>query len=193
LTLDLSGRDVVVAGRVMESGEAVLNRLRAFAFEHRHVQNLAAESRRVDYVSVGPRDMSTTYGGNPITLARRMASSWRSPRWCRWPRTEPGGSCQDGSREIHLTRDLVVRKTLPMDKVVRSNRVAWEQASTKHVVEYDDLLEEARSGAQLFPREAELLQPLLDHQPTVVHFQSGHGLDDVALVKAGARQVVGVD
>ncbi len=80
-----------------------------------------------------------------------------------------------------------------MDKVVRSNRVAWEQASTKHVVEYDELLEEARSGPRLFPREVELLQPLLDNKPTVVHFQSGHGLDDVALVRAGARQVVGVD
>lgn len=80
-----------------------------------------------------------------------------------------------------------------MDEVVRSNRVAWEKASTKHVVEYDELLEEARSDAQFFPREAELLQPLLEEQPTVVHFQSGHGIDDVAMVKAGARQVVGVD
>ncbi|GAB2665562.1 class I SAM-dependent methyltransferase [Kribbella swartbergensis] len=80
-----------------------------------------------------------------------------------------------------------------MDNVVRSNRVAWEKASTKHISEYDELLEEARSGEQLFPREAELLRPLLDDAPTVVHFQSGHGLDDVALVKAGARQVVGID
>ena len=80
-----------------------------------------------------------------------------------------------------------------MDKVVQSNRAAWEKASTKHVHEYDELLEEARSAASLFPREAELLQPLLDDRPVVVHFQSGHGLDDVALVKAGARQVVGVD
>ncbi|MEU4604746.1 class I SAM-dependent methyltransferase [Kribbella sp. NPDC023972] len=80
-----------------------------------------------------------------------------------------------------------------MDEVVRSNREAWEKASTKHVLEYDDLLEEARSDARLFEREAELLRPLLDSRPTVVHFQSGHGLDDVALVKAGAHQVVGVD
>ncbi|WP_433164658.1 class I SAM-dependent methyltransferase [Kribbella sp. CA-247076] len=80
-----------------------------------------------------------------------------------------------------------------MDKVVRSNRVAWEKASTKHVRQYDDLLEQARSGGRFFPREAEILQPLLDDHPTVVHFQSGHGLDDVALVNAGARQVVGVD
>jgi SAM-dependent methyltransferase len=80
-----------------------------------------------------------------------------------------------------------------MDKVVRSNRGAWEQASTKYVNEHDELLEQGRNEARLFQREAELLQPLLGQQPTVVHFQSGHGLDDVALVKAGARQVVGVD
>jgi SAM-dependent methyltransferase len=86
-----------------------------------------------------------------------------------------------------------VRKTPGMDEVVRSNRVAWEEASVKHVREYDELLEEARSGPRLFAREAELLRPLLDERPLVVHFQSGHGLDDVALVKAGARQVVGVD
>jgi ubiquinone/menaquinone biosynthesis C-methylase UbiE len=80
-----------------------------------------------------------------------------------------------------------------MDEVVRSNRVAWERASTKHVVEYDELLEEARNDARFFLREAELLQPLLDEHPTVVHFQSGHGIDDVALINAGARQVIGVD
>jgi SAM-dependent methyltransferase len=80
-----------------------------------------------------------------------------------------------------------------MDKVVRSNRGAWEQASTKYVNEHHELLGQAREGAQLFQREAELLQPLLERQPTVVHFQSGNGLDDVALVKGGARQVVGVD
>jgi SAM-dependent methyltransferase len=80
-----------------------------------------------------------------------------------------------------------------MDELVRANRVAWEQASTKHIVEYDELLEEARSSRQLFPREEELLRPLLDRRPVVVHFQSGHGLDDVALVRAGAARVIGVD
>jgi predicted nicotinamide N-methyase len=29
--------------------------------------------------------------------------------------------------------------------------------------------------------------------PKVVHLQSGHGLDDVALVQAGAESVVGID
>ncbi|MEV0284311.1 MULTISPECIES: class I SAM-dependent methyltransferase [unclassified Kribbella] len=80
-----------------------------------------------------------------------------------------------------------------MDEAVRGNRVAWETASQKHIREYDELLEEALSGPRLFEREAELLQPLLDRRPTVVHFQSGHGLDDVALVNAGADRVVGVD
>ncbi|TCO47718.1 methyltransferase family protein [Kribbella antiqua] len=80
-----------------------------------------------------------------------------------------------------------------MDKLVRANRVAWEQASTFHIEQHDELLEEARSSWQLFPREEELLAPLLANQPRVVHFQSGHGLDDIALVKAGAQSVVGVD
>ncbi|MEI8410379.1 MULTISPECIES: glycosyltransferase [unclassified Kribbella] len=51
LTLDLSGTDAAVAGRVVESGDAVLNRLRALAFEHRHVHN--ANARQVDYVNGG--------------------------------------------------------------------------------------------------------------------------------------------
>ncbi|MGW1343270.1 class I SAM-dependent methyltransferase [Kribbella sp. NPDC002412] len=80
-----------------------------------------------------------------------------------------------------------------MDEAVLGNRVAWETASYKYVREYDELLEEARSGPRLFEREAELLRPLLGWRPTVVHFQSGNGLDDVALVKAGAGRVVGVD
>ena len=80
-----------------------------------------------------------------------------------------------------------------MDEVVRGNRVVWERASGKHVREYDELLAEARDGGRLFAREAELLAPLLADQPVVVHFQSGHGLDDVALVNGGAARVIGVD
>nr|WP_281353447.1 class I SAM-dependent methyltransferase [Phytoactinopolyspora mesophila] len=37
------------------------------------------------------------------------------------------------------------------------------------------------------------MRPLLASSPTVVHLQSGHGLDDIALVAEGARSVVGVD
>ena len=69
----------------------------------------------------------------------------------------------------------------------------WERASEKHVREYGELLEEARGGRSLLERELDLLAPVLAERPMVVHFQSGHGLDDIALVKAGARFVVGVD
>lgn len=80
-----------------------------------------------------------------------------------------------------------------MDEVVAGNRVVWEQASVKHVREYDELLAEARGDEQLVPRERELLGAVLADAPVVVHLQSGHGLDDVGLVKAGARRVIGVD
>lgn len=80
-----------------------------------------------------------------------------------------------------------------MDQRTRQNRTAWEAASQKYVYEYQELLDQARDGSSLFPEEAELLRPLLADSPTVVHLQSGHGLDDVALVGAGARLVIGVD
>ncbi|MFF0266470.1 class I SAM-dependent methyltransferase [Kribbella sp. NPDC004536] len=80
-----------------------------------------------------------------------------------------------------------------MDQVVASNRVVWERASVKHVREYDELLEEARGETLLVPRERELLAEVLAAEPVVVHFQSGTGLDDVGLVKAGARRVISVD
>ena len=80
-----------------------------------------------------------------------------------------------------------------MDNAERRNRTAWETASGKHVREYDDLLRRARDGTSLSERERDLLRPLLRSAPAVVHPQSGHGLDDIALVAAGARSVVGVD
>ena len=73
------------------------------------------------------------------------------------------------------------------------NRIAWDLASQKHVREYQELLSQARDGCSLFPHELDLLGPLLKSAPDVVHLQSGHGLDDIALVAAGARSVVGVD
>jgi SAM-dependent methyltransferase len=76
---------------------------------------------------------------------------------------------------------------------VEPNREAWDEASQKHVREYDELLAEARTGSSLLPVERDLLGPVLATAPEVVHLQSGHGLDDVALVQAGARSVVGVD
>lgn len=72
------------------------------------------------------------------------------------------------------------------------NRAAWDDASLKHVREYDELLAEART-ATLLPAEFELLGPVLATSPEVVHLQSGQGVDDAALVRAGARSVVAVD
>ena len=77
--------------------------------------------------------------------------------------------------------------------VVRANRAVWELASQKHVWEYDELLEEAGTGEPLTAYEREILEPLLRRSPLVVHMQSGHGLEDIAIAKAGARRVVGVD
>ncbi len=80
-----------------------------------------------------------------------------------------------------------------MDPDNRRNRAAWEAASEKHVREYQELLAQARDQSSLFARELDLLRPMLATSPAVVHLQSGHGLDDVALVVAGAHWVVGVD
>jgi SAM-dependent methyltransferase len=73
------------------------------------------------------------------------------------------------------------------------NRSAWEAASQKHVNEYQEHLARARNECSLSARELDLLGPILAHSPAVVHLQSGHGLDDIALVDRGARSVVAVD
>jgi SAM-dependent methyltransferase len=80
-----------------------------------------------------------------------------------------------------------------MDSDVELNRTAWEAASEKHVREYQELLRLARNQSSLIECELDLLRPLLRSSPAVVHLQSGHGLDDIALVAAGAHSVVGVD
>ena len=80
-----------------------------------------------------------------------------------------------------------------MDPTTQANRTAWESASQKHVREYQDLLAQAAAGSSLIGTERDLLRDVLRRSPQVVHLQSGHGLDDVALVQAGARSVVGVD
>jgi SAM-dependent methyltransferase len=80
-----------------------------------------------------------------------------------------------------------------VDSTTGANRRAWEAASRKHVDEYDELLAEAATGTSLIGTERELLREVLASSPEVVHPQSGHGLDDIALVRAGARSVVGVD
>jgi SAM-dependent methyltransferase len=80
-----------------------------------------------------------------------------------------------------------------MDPTTDANRLIWNRASQKHVREYQDLLAEAAAGSSLLAAERLLLRDVLRDRPEVVHLQSGHGLDDVALVQAGARSVVGVD
>lgn len=80
-----------------------------------------------------------------------------------------------------------------MEPGTSRNRMAWEAASQKHVREYDDLLRQARTESSLSPCEVGLLRPLLASSPTVVHLQSGHGLDDIALLAEGARYVIGID
>jgi SAM-dependent methyltransferase len=80
-----------------------------------------------------------------------------------------------------------------MDPGTEQNRIAWQAASEKYVREHRQLLEQARNHSSLLPRELELLRPALATSPTVVHLQSGHGLDDIDLVAAGTRSVTGVD
>lgn len=80
-----------------------------------------------------------------------------------------------------------------MDPEVERNRAVWEAASGKHVREYSELLETARAHSSLSPCELQVLRPLLASSPDVVHLQSGHGLDDLDLVAAGARRVASVD
>ncbi|MET0134543.1 MAG: methyltransferase domain-containing protein [Kibdelosporangium sp.] len=79
------------------------------------------------------------------------------------------------------------------EMLTSGNQRAWEAASQKHEREYGQLLAEAAAGTSLLPRERHLLRDILQRAPEVVHPQSGHGLDDVALIRAGAASVIGVD
>lgn len=78
-----------------------------------------------------------------------------------------------------------------MDSTTRANRAAWEDASRKYG--HEDFLAQAADGSSLNDIERDLLRDVLARRPEVVHPLSGHGLEDVALVQAGARSVVGVD
>jgi SAM-dependent methyltransferase len=80
-----------------------------------------------------------------------------------------------------------------MDVTTQANRRVWEAASQKHVREYEALLAEAAGGSSLLDTERALLRQVLRDSPDVVHWQSGNGTDDVALLRAGAKSVVGVD
>jgi len=80
-----------------------------------------------------------------------------------------------------------------VDPVAQSNRRAWEAASEKYVREHEDQLAQVARGELLLASELDLLRPLMQSAPAVVHLQSGNGLDDIGLVAAGARVVIGVD
>jgi SAM-dependent methyltransferase len=101
-----------------------------------------------------------------------------------------GVQCLSAKRLTNAFTDASLGTVHP---TVRANQMAWDDASRKHVREFDELLAAAASGASLISTERELLRGILRSTPRVVHLQSGHGLDDVALVQAGARSVVGVD
>jgi SAM-dependent methyltransferase len=79
-----------------------------------------------------------------------------------------------------------------VDPEVAKNREAWEQASQKHLREYDELLAEG-AQARLLQSELALLEPILATSPAVIHLQSGQGIDDLALINAGASSVISVD
>ena len=112
-----------------------------------------------------------------------MSNACGSQRWRRSPAVPLRIS----------VRHAIVMLVVSADGPLRANRAVWETASKKYVREYDRLLEEARTGQTLADPELAVLRPILSQGPVVVHLQSGHGLDDIALARAGAQRVVGVD
>lgn len=78
-----------------------------------------------------------------------------------------------------------------MDSVDDDTRTAWAVASRKYTDEYDAHLEQART-VELLPAEVAAIGALVPGAD-VVHPMSGHGLDDVALARLGARSVHGLD
>lgn len=75
--------------------------------------------------------------------------------------------------------------------VDEDTRRAWALASTKYEREHDELLAAARH-VELLPTEVAVLGDLLPGAD-VVHPLSGHGLDDLAIARLGARSVLGLD
>ena len=78
-----------------------------------------------------------------------------------------------------------------MDVTGDETRAAWAIASRKYEDEYAEHLERART-AELLPAEVDALGEIVVGAD-VVHPMSGHGLDDVALARLGARSVHGLD
>jgi len=80
-----------------------------------------------------------------------------------------------------------------MDETTRANRRAWDKAYQAQFPSCDEISAKAATGASLVASERELLEDILAMRPVVVHPQSGNGEDDIALVQAGAREVIGID
>lgn len=80
-----------------------------------------------------------------------------------------------------------------MDETTLGNRAAWDLAYAGREWADEEMREQAATGVTLIPSERELLRDILTTRPLVVHPQSGNGQDDIALVRAGAREVIGVD
>lgn len=78
-----------------------------------------------------------------------------------------------------------------MDVAGDETRAAWAIASRKYEDEYAEHLAQARS-VELLPAEVAVLGELVAGAD-VVHPMSGHGLDDIALARLGARSVHGLD
>ena len=78
-----------------------------------------------------------------------------------------------------------------MDATGNETRAAWAVASRKYEDEYAEHLALART-AELLPAEVDALGDLVAGAD-VVHPMSGHGLDDIALARLGARSVHGLD
>ncbi|MFG1997402.1 class I SAM-dependent methyltransferase [Actinoplanes sp. NPDC048988] len=76
-----------------------------------------------------------------------------------------------------------------MDARSVGNRAAWNQAYREQLQYFGGL----PADDTLVAEEYELLRGILAARPLVVHPQSGNGEDDIALVRAGARAVIGVD
>mgnify|MGYP004483419391 CR=1 FL=1 len=125
----------------------------------------------------------------------RRARTWLTLTAAGTTRRDPPAQAahQQGRPRPLLTGGGGEPSVAGMDETTRSNRLAWEAASEKHVREYAELLAESAAGASLLEIERQLLAGVLRGSPEVVHWQSGHGADDVALVLAGARSVVGLD
>src|SRR5689334_12594358 len=76
-----------------------------------------------------------------------------------------------------------------MDPTSLGNRAAWGEAYRAQLQFFGGL----PSGDTLVAGEYVLLQDILATRPLVVRPQSGNGEDDIALVRAGARAVIGAD